>query len=131
MNKIKKILQEDTFYKDLLVTFGGQIIVMLLSFVLNKIISNQYSVSDFGVYNLIKRFASVVTFVMLMAMGIAIPKYIAEAKAKKSKKLMQSYMINGLKIILIMFVAITLVLVIKKEFWAKIILGNSQYFNFI
>ncbi len=131
IKKIKKIFHEDTFYKDLFITFGGQILVMILSFVLNKIISNQYSISDFGVYNLAKRFASVITFVMLMAMGIAIPKYVAEAKAKKNKSLMESYMRNGLKIIILMFVLLTVILLIKKELWAKFIFGTVELHNLI
>ena len=128
---IKKLFKRDAFYKDLIITFGGQMIVMILSFVLNKIISNQYSVSDYGVYSILKRFSSVITFVMLMAMGIAIPKYVAEAKAKKNKELMESYMISGLITIFTMFLAITIVLVPFGSLWARLIFNDSNYQNYM
>lgn len=131
MEKIKSVLKKDSFYKDLIVTFGGQMIVMVLSFVLNKIISNQYSVSDYGVYSLLKRFSSVITFVMLMAMGIAIPKYVAEAKAQKDKVLMESYMVSGIVVISIIFVCITVVLSLFDNFWARLIFNDNEYGKFM
>lgn len=127
MSYIKKIISKDAFYKDLIITFGGQIVVMLLSFALNKIISNQYSVSDYGIYSILKRFSSVITFVMLMAMGIAIPKYIAEANAKKNKKFMESYMISGLITIVTMFLVITITLVLFSSVWSKLIFNSNCY----
>ena len=124
-------IKNDNFFKDLFITFSGQIIVMLLSFVLNKIISNQYSVSDYGIYSILKRFASVITFIMLMSMGIAVPKYIAEAKAKKNKRLMESYMVSSLLTIIIMFVVITAVLIGLDSFWEKFIFNSSNNRNYM
>ena len=131
MIKITEKIKHDSFYKDLLVTFAGQILVMLLSFVLNKIISNQYSVSDFGTYNLIKRLASVITFVMLMALGIAIPKFVAEAKAKKDSKLMESYMLSGIITICGMFVIVTMCMTIFGKFWGKVVFNDSSYESYM
>lgn len=131
MNKIKKIIEKDIFYKDLIITFSGQMIVMVLSFILNKIISNQYSVSDYGAYSILKRLASVITFVMLMAMGIAIPKFIAEAKAKKDKNLMESYMISGLITIIFMFICLTVLFVCFNKFWSVVFFNNDLYGNYM
>lgn len=131
MLKIIDKIRKDSFYKDLFVTFVGQIVVMLLSFILNKIISNQYTVSDFGTYNLIKRLASVITFVMLMALGIAIPKFVAEAKAKKDNKLMESYMLSGIITICGMFVIVTMCMTIFGKFWGKVVFNDSSYESYM
>lgn len=131
MNKLKKAFEKDEFYKDLVITFGGQMIVMLLSFVLNKIISNQYSVDDYGIYSILKRFSSVITFVMLMAMGIAIPKYVAEADAKKNHELMEDYMISAISVICVMFVVITMILFGFRKIGSKLIFNNDLYKNYM
>ncbi|MCM1257610.1 MAG: MATE family efflux transporter [Roseburia sp.] len=124
MMKIK--IKDDDFINDLIITFVGQMLVMILSFILNKVISNQYSVESFGVYNLIKRSASVVSFMMLMAMGIAIPKYIAEATEKKNAKETESYMLSGLFIILSAFVVISTVLLIFQDFFSELMFKDRN-----
>ncbi|MGT2846765.1 lipopolysaccharide biosynthesis protein [Streptococcus massiliensis] len=125
----KKI--SEGFYKDLFITFLGQIVVMVLSFVLNKIISNQYSVSDFGIYNLLKRQISVITFVMLMAMGITIPKYISEALAKKSNLLLKKYLVSSLGIILVVSVLISLVSIIWRNELSYLIFADTSFRNYM
>lgn len=129
--RLLKKIKKDHFYKDLLVTFSGQIVVMGLTFVLNKIISNQYSVSDYGLYNLIKRFIAVISYIMLMAMGIAIPKYISEAKAQKNKKLMESYMICGLLLIISMFLILFFILLLGKSVFSRLIFADASASKYI
>lgn len=53
-------LKKSVFIKDVLITLVGQFVVMAVAFGLNKLLSNRYSVEMFGVYNIIKRSASVV-----------------------------------------------------------------------
>ena len=122
---IKKI-KDDRFGYDLIITFGGQMIVMLLAFVLNKIISNQYSVEMFGTYNLVRRFIGVITFVMLASQGIAIPKFIAESEARKINKKTESYMISSLVIIISLFMIITILMVGTKSWIGKTVLGELK-----
>nr|APZ78915.1 Wzx [Streptococcus suis]APZ78937.1 Wzx [Streptococcus suis] len=104
---------------------------MGITFLLNKIISNQYSVEDFGTYNLIKRAVSIVSFVMLMAMGIAIPKYISEANELNDQKLKESYMLSSLSLIIITSLTLTTILLIFKDSISKLMFGSSQLSNYI
>lgn len=119
------------FYKDLFITFSGQIIVMILAFVLNKIMSNMFSVSEFGVYNLIRRFISVVSFVMLMSLGIAIPKFIAEANAKNNKDLIEKYTISAVILFLIMSILVSIPLIFFRDFFSKIIFNDVNYSKYM
>lgn len=123
--KLNRLIRDD-FFKDFVITFAGQMLVMFLSFILNKVISNQYSVEEFGTYNLIKRSASVVSFVMLMAMGIAIPKYVAQSTEKKDRKETESYMLSGLLIIIFAFFTITIIFVSCHDFFSKLMFGNTK-----
>lgn len=70
--KIQSSLAKDIFW-----TLIGQITVLLVLLVVNKLLSNILSVEDFGKYNIIKRSTSVLSFVLLGGMGIAIPRYLS------------------------------------------------------
>ena len=62
--------------QDVVWTFSLQILIMLCSFAINKLLANRLSIEDFGQYNVIKRSVQVLSFVMLAGVGIALPRYI-------------------------------------------------------
>jgi len=62
--------------KDVVWTFTIQMIVMLCSFIITKLLSNRLSMDEFGQYNLIKRSTQVLSFIMLAGVGITLPRYI-------------------------------------------------------
>ena len=62
--------------RDVVWTFSIQILIMLCSFAINKLLANRLSIDDFGQYNVIKRSVQVLSFVMLAGVGIALPRYI-------------------------------------------------------
>ena len=62
--------------RDVAWTFSLQILIMLCSFAINKLLANRLSIDDFGQYNVIKRSVQVLSFVMLAGVGIALPRYI-------------------------------------------------------
>lgn len=62
--------------RDVIWTFSIQILIMLCSFAINKLLANRLSIDDFGQYNVIKRSVQVLSFVMLAGVGIALPRYI-------------------------------------------------------
>ena len=62
--------------KDVVWTFSLQILIMLCSFTINKLLASRLSIDDFGQYNVIKRSVQVLSFVMLAGVGIALPRYI-------------------------------------------------------
>ena len=62
--------------RDVIWTFSIQILIMLCSFAINKVLASRLSIDDFGQYNVIKRSVQVLSFVMLAGVGIALPRYI-------------------------------------------------------
>ena len=62
--------------RDVAWTFTIQILIMLCSFAINKLLATRLSIDDFGQYNVIKRSVQVLSFVMLAGVGIALPRYI-------------------------------------------------------
>lgn len=73
----QKLFTGSSFRKDILWTFATQISIMLLSFGITKVASNRLSIDDFGLYNVVRRSASVISFIMLAGMGITLPRYLA------------------------------------------------------
>lgn len=98
LNQMKKLLQrfKDLLTKDFIITVSGQIIIMVISFLVNKILSNYVSTDEFGIYNIAKRFTDVLTYIILLAMGIAIPKYLAERKSVNDEAGVHLYWVASL-----------------------------------
>lgn len=122
---------KNSFFKDVLITTFGQVVIMLFVFVLNKVISNHLSVENFGVYNLAKRATGVITYVMLMAMGIALPKYISEYKEKKDELQMSYYMIASFFIVIVCCIICSVGIFIGKDLFAKLIFDDINYTNLV
>ncbi len=76
MLKIIKKHLNSGMRRDVVWTFSIQILIMLCSFAINKLLASRLSVDDFGQYNVIKRSVQVLSFVMLAGVGIALPRYI-------------------------------------------------------
>ena len=62
--------------QDVLWTFASQILIMVCAFIITKLVSNAFTVEEFGLFNVVKRSASVLSFVMLAGMGITLPRYL-------------------------------------------------------
>ena len=62
--------------RDVVWTFSIQLLIMLCSFAINKLLASRLSMEDFGQYNVIKRSVQVLSFLMLAGVGIALPRYI-------------------------------------------------------
>ena len=75
LKSIKKKLNSD-MGRDVIWTFTLQILIMVCSFVINKLLASRLSIEDFGQYNVIKRSIQVLSFVMLAGVGITLPRYI-------------------------------------------------------
>lgn len=128
-----KKLKQNSFIHDIGITTLGQIVLMLLAFGINKIICLNLSVSDFAVYNIIKRAASVITYAMLMAMGIAVPKYLAMAKAEEDKEKFSKYFIVSVEIVVVMSSIIALLVCIARLPVARLIFSEdaSAYLSLV
>ena len=71
--------------KDAAWTIAGQLFVMLGLLAVNKVVSNCFSVGEFGIYSIMRNSSSVLTFVMLGGLGITLPRYIALYTGKNER----------------------------------------------
>lgn len=77
INLKEKLLNGSSFRKDVLWTLITQMLVMLSAFGITKTACNILTVDEFGLYNVVRRSVSVISFVMLSGMGITLPRYLA------------------------------------------------------
>lgn len=126
LSRIIKFLKKD-FIKDVAITTAGQIAIMLAAFALNKIISSRLSVEDFGLYNLVKRSASVITYVMLLAMGIAVPKYLSALQEKKDTVQEAYYVISSMLLVLLSCIICSGCLFLFKNTLSELLFDDMQY----
>ena len=74
--EIKKLIKSK-LSTDVLLTFSVQLVIMICLFATNKILSNRLDVESFGLFNVVKKSVTVISFTMLSGVGIALPRYLA------------------------------------------------------
>lgn len=125
-SRISGILKSE-FNKDLLITITGQIVVLIVAFALNKIVSYYLGTESYGIYTISKRSAGLISYLILFGIGIAIPKYLAISIEKNDEIDESRYILSAL----IMMFSISLVLLgfvlIFKKFFTMIIFGSLKY----
>ena len=112
--------------KDVVWTFSIQITIMLCAFVVTKLLSTRLSIEDFGQYNLVKRSAQVLSFVMLAGVGITLPRYIPlYRKSERSKPIAPLLMASFIYMIGVTFV-VCLACALFSEQIQQLILGEKD-----
>lgn len=115
------------FGKDVIITILGQMIVLLCTFGVNKLLSINLGTIGYGEYSIIKRTAGVITYIILAGMGIAIPKYIATYRQLEDDVKEARYLISGMAIMFLLSgVTLFLLFIIKSKF-AKVLFSDEGY----
>jgi O-antigen/teichoic acid export membrane protein len=131
MIKRVKSIFSTKFGKDVMITIFGQIIVLIVAFGLNKVLSVRLGTAGFGEYNIIKRTTDIITYIMLTGMGIAIPKYLATHRERGDKETIARYTISGLLIITLLSLILIIVLLLLRVSFAQILFGTNGYDSYI
>jgi O-antigen/teichoic acid export membrane protein len=87
-------------------------------------------VSQFGVFNIAKRASTVICYIILLELGISIPRYFA-MNVRKNKKLAFEYYQTGMYLITITSFVAAIMALIFPDFIAKLLFGTSGYESFV
>lgn len=116
------------FFKDVALTLATQAIVMLSFLLIYRLIAQKFGAEGLGEYTLVKKVVGLLQPVLLLGVGVGIPRYIAMCKNDKEKS---SYLMSG-GVIAISFTLIFLLLGnIFKEASSKIFFGSNTYAKLI
>lgn len=131
MNIINKIKNSD-FIKDISITTIGQIIVMICTFLLNKIISSKLGPEQYMEYSLIHKTAGVITYVMILSLGIALPRYMAIYRSKKDREREYACFLSSIILMLISTGIVFLFCILFKNQFALVVFGkNEKYVSYV
>ena len=112
--------------RDVVWTFSIQILIMLCSFAINKLLASRLSIDDFGQYNVIKRSVQVLSFVMLAGVGIALPRYIPLYRnGTPPRRIAPLLMASMIYIIGVSVVVLTVCLAFSSQM-QEIVIGQSE-----
>lgn len=117
--------------KDVIWTFVGQVAIMLSHLLITKVLSNDLSVDGFGRYNIIRRSASVLTFVLLGGMGIAIPRYLSICVSKKQFRGVKITIIASLSYLLLVCLATLFLYILFKDYLCILVINNDSWTSYL
>lgn len=116
-------MKKHKLYKDFMLTLIAQLFILITNFLINKIISMNFGVSEFGIFNIIRRSATLLGFIVLSGQGIAITRYLAMSKDKNQEK---SKFYSSLLIIMLLCLITTLIILVFPKLFLAILVPNSH-----
>lgn len=130
MNKLKTLFNNE-FGKDVIVTAIGQVGVLLLTFLVNKMVSIYLGPDLYTYYSITIKSASFVAYVAVLGLGIALPRFIPRYIAKNDKVGEARTFLASVILMFTVTVVIFLLMIIFQEFAARVIYGDISYKYFI
>lgn len=112
-------------YKNYLVTFGTEMTIMVLGFLVFRIANQHFDEYGFSEYSILRRTVSFILPLMMIGLGVSIPRYISLEPKRNS------YFISGLLWIFISGGLLVLVLTIGSNFFSSIFFGSKTYSTYI
>lgn len=115
------------FGKDVFITTCGQIVIVFITFLNNKIISSRFGPATYTEYSLIHKTASVVAYIMILSMGIVLPKYLSIYREQGKKEKEKYCYISALLMVGITSIVITIFCVCQRKVFSNVVFGDVFY----
>lgn len=117
--------------KDYVFTFTVEIIVLIVTLLIYKLIASKLGVSDFTEYSIIKRTIALIIPVLFIGYGVAIPRYIAYNISKGYKDEAIKIFISGSVLVIVLTILFVAVHQIFSGFFSYLYFGSRLYSVFI
>jgi O-antigen/teichoic acid export membrane protein len=114
-------------HKNYILTFITEFLILVAGLFVYKLASSYFSKIGFSEYALCRRSVSFVLPLMMLGMGVGIPRYISLINSNTAKVKTGSYFIIGLIILLILFLVCFSLLNILKDSFAYLMFGDVKY----
>lgn len=116
---------------DYLLTFFTEFIVLLAGVLVYRFAAELKGHDAFAEYALSRRIVSFIQPVLILGMGVGLPRYISIAIAKKQKQLSDIYFATAFFIVLSFTILLLAILLAFPKLWATIFFGSSEYVLFL
>jgi len=116
------------FFKDISLTFITEAIVLIAFFFIYRLMAKNFGPEGVGEYSLVKRVIGFLQPVLLLGLGIGIPRYIAMSRSKEERS---GYIKAGGLTVGFLTLIFLIFINLFKESFAKIFFGTAEYVNLV
>ena len=109
----------------ILFTFFTSLIIPILMFITIKLAANSMDTNSFGVYNVSRKALSLLSFPLLLGLGISIPRYLSIHE--KSPSISHSLVLTGYFMMCIILISFSFVIILFKAQIAFLIFSDTAY----
>lgn len=113
-------------FKDISLTFIAQAIVLAAFFFIYRLVAKNFGPEGVGEYALIRRVLGFFLPLLLLGLGIGIPRYIAMSQNREQRS---SYLKAGCLLVAAFTFVFSIFINLFNEYFAKIFFGNIRYVN--
>jgi len=111
-------------FKDISLTFITQVIVLIAFFFVYRLIAKNFGPEGVGEYSLIKRISGFLLPILLLGVGIGLPRYIAMSRDEEQRS---NYIKVGAGAIAAFTFIFLIFINLFKEYFANTFFGNTRY----
>lgn len=112
--------------RELMFTVIVQILIMIVNLLVYKAASNLMSVDSFGLFNVARRSANLVAFVLLNGLGISIPRFISIYRQTGKSSSEKNLLVAGISLALFTSLFLLFSSVIFPKFLSRLLLGSES-----
>jgi O-antigen/teichoic acid export membrane protein len=127
--RIAKISLKSRFAKDVYIVGLGQIFGVLLLVLINKLVSIYLTIDLYAVFSIASRSSVVFGYIMLLSLGIALPRYLPIYKNNKSNE--SNFFLASVVVLVLSTFLVASLVIWRSEFIAKILFGNAASSKYI
>ena len=127
MSKLAKFKLRPIF-KGISLTFITEVIILIAFFVIYWLIGKNFGPEGVGEYSLIKKVIGFLQPLLLLGLGIGLPRYIAMSQDKEERS---SYTKSGVLVVAILIFIFLIFINLFKGQFAKIFFGTITYTNLV
>lgn len=112
--------------RELVFTVIVQIVIMIVNFIVYKAASNLMPVDSFGIFNVARRSATLVAFVLLNGLGISIPRFLSIYRQTRNLVLEKNLLVAGTFLALVTSLFLLFCSIAFPEYLSRIFLGSES-----
>jgi len=115
-------------FKEVFLTFIARVMVLIAFFFIYRLITNNFGQEGVGKYSLIRRVIAFLQPILLLGLGVGLPRYIAMSQDEEQRS---PYLKAG-GLVIATFTFIFLIFInLFKDYFAKIFFGTIEYTNLV
>ncbi|MBI9037066.1 MAG: hypothetical protein JEY97_02960 [Bacteroidales bacterium] len=116
---------------DYIITFITEFLLLCAGLLVYRFANVNFNNEGFAEYALFRRTLSFVQPILLLGLGVGLPRFVSISESKSNNREASTYFISATFILTSVLIIITPILLIFKQEFAWLLFGENKYSNFI